>query len=110
MSKHTPGPWIAKEIKGGPPQSKFIIETPNSVVGPEAIPRWIADVHGTDMKYQERGQTAANAHLIAAAPELLDAAKWAVSLLREYMTHQEGKLSTGLRDAERIIAKAEGGE
>lgn len=118
MSKPTPGPWVAREIKGGAPQSKFIIETPESVVGPESVPRWIAEVHGIDMKYQERGQTVANARLIAAAPELLEALKAARETLKsQYVEREErghihkwkfGEAGTvsGVIDA--AIAKAEG--
>ena len=69
MSKHTLGPWKAIEIKGG--HKKFVIEA-NKPIGyePDAGNKaWIAEVHNTDLKYQERGETIANAKLMAAAPE-----------------------------------------
>ena len=65
MSKHTKGPWTAKAI-GIPTDnfddnSKRIVRSAWTIVGPED---WIC----RDVNLSE-----ANAHLIAAAPDMLDA-------------------------------------
>lgn len=72
MSKHTPGPWMKAERLNGP---WWHISSSHSVGGRQAV----ACVHGES----KRGATAyaemfeANARLIAAAPELLEALKLA---------------------------------
>jgi len=83
MSEHTPGPWIIDSDDGD------IIE----VVSGDYF---IADVHRLEPKDEWR----ANARLIAAAPELLEALEELVDLY-EY----EDNVS---RDARAAIAKARG--
>lgn len=86
--KHTPGPWALTEdglgIKAG---FNFVSVMTN---------RW-------------KGESKANAHLIAAAPELLEALKFAYELLQHA---QEGNLNiniaAGLQRSHEAIAKAEG--
>ena len=66
---HTPGPWEAQIEK----------DTRLKIVGPEG---WlgVAQAFGDDFK-----EAQANARLIAAAPELLEACQIAVVLLRRYI-------------------------
>lgn len=87
MNKHTPGPWVARKINGAgwPGQRGFAIdfnEDQEQVV---------------DFVYEE-----ADAHLIAAAPELLEALEWA---LRDAAADELDPWFANARDA---IAKARG--
>lgn len=102
MSGHTPGPWaiVNREIRG-PDGSGVIVAR---------IPEWGVAADAPD-------PFAANARLIAAAPDLLEVAKSAARLLWEIASEvddgvrtlnedsAEGKLWTALTDA---IDKAEG--
>jgi len=90
---HTPGPWL--------------------VTGGNATP-CVNDLTGRDVAWpsRRRGYPAmANARLIAAAPELLDALRDVVSY---YVVRIGGKVDTrraaALDRARAAIAKAEGGE
>lgn len=89
-TKHTPGPWELNSI--GPDEDKDIC----FVVWPhldsiKSRHNRIADVKGT-----------ANAHLIAAAPELLAA-------LKRLVSSPHGEMAAGdITIAETAIAKAEG--
>ena len=95
MSKHTPGPWL--------------IEAQNSHTGA------IATVHNTTDVWVEiwsenwivtgmgPEEQSANARLIAAAPDLLEALQRAVDLLARYPKHDEA-----WRQARAAIAKATG--
>lgn len=85
-TKHTPGPWKVQK-----PDSQSYAHT---ITGNGF---WIADVaHGAI-----KDDDVANAHLIAAAPELLEALK--KCLPRMHPTHPE------YENAVAVIAKAEGG-
>ena len=94
--KHTPGTWIAKRMRNGETNGDFDID---SVSG-----HFIAEsIGGMDIEEEE-----ANAHLIAAAPELLDALKQIERLSREAdsnLVDVRAMLGDIARDA---IAKAEG--
>lgn len=87
MSKHTPGPWkLDREV----------------VVDREDLEVATVDVN--------QGKWEANARLIAAAPELLEALRWMAQTVHQ--SHHEGELETcrkatcvAARDA---AAKAEG--
>lgn len=76
-SKHTPGPWAI------PVANVFRVVAPHAPrekpVDPRAYP-WpvVAD---TDPQSTSGGEAAANARLIAAAPELLEAAKGLLQLI-----------------------------
>jgi hypothetical protein len=93
MSKHTPGPWVADD---GYSATHLRIRSED----------WgtIADVNDPYNAMPD-GELEANARLIAAAPELLEAAKWMVGRL-----HRTGlDVAKGPRAAlEVAIAKAEG--
>ena len=85
MNTHTPGPWDISKI--GNNYDQF------SVYGPDGQ-NVVNTCEGT-----------ANAHLIAAAPELLEAAKHAAM---EWRLH--GQLTDSCRILEAAIRKAEGRE
>ena len=93
-SKHTPGPWYA--LRG---QRNISIRYKT---GDRLLPMVnVASVRGqfpTDCPY---GSSEANARLIAAAPELLEA-------LQFVMTASGEQLSTAFEQAEAAIAKATG--
>lgn len=99
MSNHTPGPWrvlSTRETRVGGPRITAEGSTPFRSVA-------IADVWGNE------DETLANARLIAAAPELLEAIKLCVATL-------DGNFGPNHRNAPAIdaavavIAKAEGRE
>src|SRR3990167_9369498 len=81
MSKHTVGPW---EIRHSPHDNSAFIVAPKSIAG-EALgrpyPREI--MNEDEPEYQENGEREADAHLIAAAPDLLMALEEAVALCRK---------------------------
>jgi len=91
MSKHTPGPWaVNRYITSGNQSLGFHITGPrDGSVSPVCV--------GEDTGY---GEIDANARLIAAAPELLEALKKAVN--------RQGFTNAELITARAVIAKAEG--
>lgn len=68
-TKHTPGPWKV-DLMGEPQENRF----PNVVIGKGYI-----IINHADTKEQAR----IDAHLIAAAPELLEIAKDVLYMLKE---------------------------
>ena len=95
-AKHTPGPWYA--LRG---QRNISIRYKT---GDRLLPMVnVASVRGqfpTDCPY---GSSEANARLIAAAPELLEALQFVMAAFGE-------QLSTAFEQAEAAIAKATGDE
>ena len=97
MSKHTLGPWEASE---GYPSDTWHVDMPSrgySVVVSRAEEDW-------DMAVEE---VQANAHLIAAAPELLDALE---TLLLSTERDDMNFRVRAMEAAREAIAKAKGGE
>ena len=87
---HTPGPWM---LSRGAQGDAFAVEGPTRTVAHVKLAR----------------EAEANAYLLAAAPDLLEALKLAEDYMHLWMEHNTG--STELNDLERIeaaIAKAEG--
>ncbi len=70
MSKHTPGPWSTSSVGIGDDLSWPIRRVRHDQRGNRII-SWIADAHGT--QGMDEAERAANARLIAAAPDLLEA-------------------------------------
>lgn len=102
--QHTPGPWkvIRGELGGTNDQMVYVVDANSKAVTLPIKISW-------PIKWDEGEQILANAHLIAAAPDLLEAAKNALSLIEQKpqssMTEQAIQWEEELRAA---IAKAEG--
>ena len=90
-TKHTPGPWMFDAtLKGdGSFGGSYIVSNNAKRTWP------LAEVYRED-----------NAHLIAAAPELLEALKALVADLKPYMG--QGRMDDKIRNAIAAIAKAMG--
>ena len=102
-NQHTPGPWLRSksgntfQIVAG----KDMNEEPNTLVA--NIPPI-----GYNCDYEPCDETKANAHLIASAPDLLEALRF---LLADYIAINGEKLtgsSVPIEMAQAAIAKAEG--
>ena len=95
MSKHTPGPW---EIKYHPDPCYRYISGPEHIALAQVVWR---------VEEEERSPVCeANAHLIAAAPELLEM----LILARDRIESERrrGEFDPLLRDIDEAIAKAKG--
>lgn len=102
-SSHTPGPWYLEEFQHGPTQIKD--QTQNRVLA--------------DVRQWNGGQGKANARLIAAAPELLEALKAAIGFVGKVAADCDNNINPAtaylgttaarwLGEMEDVIAKAEG--
>ena len=104
---HTPGPWTIEKNAGGFPGSIRVWDKNHYMVSDIGIRRNIND-HG------EGPEELGNAHLIAAAPELLEACEMALDALGDAQAnHREGRIvdTSGERDQLRFaIDKATGGQ
>lgn len=69
-TKHTPGPWSVTKAKHGVDMSHYVV----ALATPDRNDRALV-VHA---EQGDDGQGDANARLIAAAPELLEALEWAL--------------------------------
>ena len=77
-TKHTPGPWrLEKQVAG---RDWTSIGAPVATVGGEALCESVEFIVGTVSDFGPHGEqeTEANARLIAAAPDLLEACEYAV--------------------------------
>jgi len=90
-SKHTPGPWTVEISEG-----ELVVGQP----GPDGSIVYV------ERYYPEDPEHRANARLIAAAPELLEALKKAEIILR--LAPILGKEEACLTEVQAAIAKAEG--
>lgn len=107
MSKFTPGPWNANEVKEG----HFLIERE-----PEGDHKWVPIAvidHSRDGHDLTRiVTTPANAHLIAAAPQMYEGITDAILCLRNYedIDNNNGPnwAMRMVQELEAIIAKADG--
>ena len=104
--KHTKGPWITVKGHRG---FVMIMEEANSC----------NFITGVDVKryydYCDRGVGNANAHLIAASPELLEACKSSLEAINQRLAIDGGKTGAfkaeikAILSSEAVINKAEGG-
>ena len=106
-TKHTPGPWKAHLNVLGAVIPGHIIKMDD----PDEIHRPIASLwEGGGIK--GKPEQIANAHLIAASPELLEALKQATKLLSmvlsEDINDPESELGKPNKAFKRLIAKAQG--
>ena len=97
MSKHTPGPWRIEQQN--PNQCYTAIGKPIAVVGGEVTGETVEFVIGLCCDYGPHGveQTTANAHLVASAPDLLEACELAGDYLNRLAAFY-GNLPDGLGD------------
>ena len=98
MTKHTPGPW---EVVGG-----TIIQTADE------RRKWVAEVPAASSIHETFITDRANARLIAAAPELLEACEFALEELNDMTSMQfaHGADKEARQRLENAIAKAKGGD
>jgi hypothetical protein len=102
-AKHTPGPWSSYnlEVRSGP--------NPDCQKWPTG--RLIADCYHTPPAgHFDGGENAANAQLIAAAPDLLEALSTSLTAMRKLVsTDQEWLVAEEIEKAEKAIARATNG-
>jgi hypothetical protein len=101
--KHTPGPWIFSHDLGNGYSIAREVDGHNSASGkllPVALAVFTA---GNYNETENRAVASANAHLIAAAPELLEACRWVKQEIE-----WKHDMTASLTVLDRIIAKAEG--
>ncbi len=96
MTKHTKGPWTVR----GPDKASIVGRRRDS-----DLPLHVAEVSLPIDDGHEYEMQKANAHLIAAAPELLEACR---KLLAEHKEHTKMVSSPAIRTAVAAIAKAKG--
>ena len=101
--KHTPGPWIIRTASHGLP---YQIWAPGAFYGvPGRVGKSITRWGAISLPSSDEGK--ANARLIAAAPDMLDALELALSVLAgELMT--KSALIEALQKGRAAIAKATG--
>jgi hypothetical protein len=102
---HMPGPWILEPDSIG--QMYYLVPESGGMTGEKEWGPWIASIHRR-MGDKPIPNAEGNAHLIAAAPDLLDA-------LKALMPEGWGEDDTmdhipGVKLARLAIAKAEGGK
>ena len=100
MSAHTPGPWYFDE------DDRAVGPASNKSIGVCSI--MLAD--GNAARYHFGEQSIANANLIAAAPDLLEALQLFVNSMRSPPTGPNMTHEFDIGKAERAIAKALTGE
>jgi hypothetical protein len=98
MSKHTPGPWTADQYGG--------IEDARGMTVAVCVQgeQWQTADGGIDV---EEFPYEANARLMAAAPELLEALK---ELYNASLVMEQPRFYKALAEAKKVIAKIEGDE
>ena len=107
-SKHTPGPWVLGESSGGR-HFRAVNATDHSEL---ATVVWVME--DDDTEGAPSPECEANAHLIAAAPELLEALEYAVIDFDNWAAHEDNHphehLVVWAEKARAAIAKAKGEE
>lgn len=101
MSDYTPGPWIA--VRG----LAYWEVKPEQKDGGRKLPFQIADTCSSDPEDPDRGLQEANARLIAAAPDLLEALE---EIVKEYCENPDNgrTLRWAIDGAKEALAKAKG--
>ena len=112
--KHTPGPWIGVDNNGKFNSDHSWTAEDDGACCSEAAPIWAGDrvvalvVHSSDLlSLRSHPSVTANAHLIAAAPDLLEALKKCASVCAGETMSKSGLISA-LESARAAIAKATG--
>lgn len=109
MSKHTPGPWAIEALRyegarivAGPTYDKS-----SRPVGWVAADDTMEEASTGRIREVMSDEANANARLIAAAPELLEALKLALTALKRVRNYAQID-DSGLEEMAEAIAKAEG--
>lgn len=122
MSKHTPGPWTWTTDSAGPedeygcktrgPVDMDTFESTGYSNNPELYAGDVCILSGGSGEYNPLGSTSADAHLIAAAPEMYEALKAAENALRDHVQYEEPEEGSAEGYAWNMVraalAKAEG--
>lgn len=107
MSKHTPGPWTIGKVSHKKQRVDIDSLHADPTVGHQTW-RGLARAYGcNDMPAEGTAAMLANARLIAAAPELLEAIETLVEHFEYYIGDNECR---PIENARAAIAKASGGE
>ena len=109
MSKHTPGPWNVTEVHQSADVLEWIIDCNRPASnGCKEDPRIaIVEEMGGSMDGREEGRS--NAHLIASAPDLLEALEALLNWGRDHTSPtQPNSPHQLLVNAHNVIAKARG--
>ena len=112
MTKHTPGPWAIDFWRSN--ATKVINIGPECKFGGSPILTVVASVPVAYDEYSK--QESANAHLIAAAPDLLGACEKALIDLEDFRRHAHVSMELkcnmegSYKAIKQAIAKAEGGK
>lgn len=104
MLKHTPGPWMIQEDNLG---CKIIIG--NLKMTDEEYSLFTCNEIGFTDGLSDESEDIANARLISAAPDLLEALKDALMVMTSQKVRIEEQ-ADAITKARAAIAKAEGGE
>jgi hypothetical protein len=102
--KYTPGPWKVSEHSD---EEESAVYSPNDSIGLQVCGmRPLQSC--ANVQYISLEQREANAHLIAAAPELLEALEKIVKEGRDYMDRRGCRKIWWIDEAEQAIRKAHG--
>lgn len=109
MNKHTPGPWV---VDG---EDDIVPDVPCILIVCEG--KRVCDVSSTlkdDGEFVLTDQDRANAHLIAAAPDLLEALEWTMRFVEQVRAESPLPAGSGedisYKEARAALAKAYGGQ
>jgi len=106
MPKFTPGPWKADALN----EDRFAYYILPAINAAGQWGPWIADIMGhINDTFPSEEQARANAHLIAAAPEMYEALKEAEILYARYgLLAQESTCGPWINKVRSALAKADG--
>lgn len=101
---HTPGPWAFSRWDQFGDTRYYVAQAD----GAEYTPHYsdVATLIAETVSDERRSIQEANARLIAAAPELLEALAWTVNFIDVYAAKQAGPATPELNKARAAIAKA----
>lgn len=115
-TKHTPGPWhVTTSPRSGKGHGKAIVVHPHCQAKRDSVFGYVvAEIDGQYQDTREATPEArANAQLIAAAPDLLEALQWIIEFVQERPIWFNGPFDDSpenlwLQNAKEAIAKALG--